>query len=852
MSIRNAFKALAARSMFVVAQRKAPGVVTCPVHPFDLYKVDAQTTEHYPADIVEAIATDAGPPYGVGIVLSASQCVACFDLDHSVDPTTGAYSDVAQAFLARLPGAYVERSQSGDGLHIFISYRAGQLLPHACKVAALHIEFYSADRFIFDTGAYATGDPAVDHTDAANALIADYFPKSAAAALEAEWTDEPRPGYDADAFPDTDGGNARLVAKFVASVGFRAARGDSASNAEVWNGDADALGARPEFKPNKQGDSYDGSTVDMSLASRLVFWTGGDCGRIERLMLSSPLAAARPKWNNRPGYLRSTIARACAGQHEYYNPRATSLVPAGTHTGTADAANDRQVVEDIPQALHLCTDQANAERLQKRFGNRLIVCAGSFHAWDETRWKLDDSLAQRFACELSKIVRAEADNVRAQAQAAAAAVTPVEVAANLEHPRLNRLRDGETGHKAFDLAEIAKALDTWSKKCEMKSTQDAALGMLKKLLAVDASKLDADPWLLNCQNGTVDLRTGELREHRAADLITKLAPVAYDPAAQAPRFRQFLAEIFADDRHVVEFLSRWFGYAATGSTESQCFVIHHGGGSNGKSTLIDTISNVLGDYASAAPDGLLTAKSSKDVHPAEIADLHGKRLVTASESEDGAKLREAFVKQASGGDKLKGRRLYAQLFEFTPTHKLQLLTNKKPQIRGTEFAMWRRILLVPYNVTFGTSDQVAAGEAQRVGDSSLKGTLPAEYPGILAWIVEGARQWSTQGGLRPPDAVMAASRQYQSEEDRVGRFVQECTRIDGGAWTPVAALYGSYVAWCRDSGLFPFSRPRFMLDLERHVPGLRGVKRHAGHGVAGIALTTGLEPYVPPAPTVAA
>jgi P4 family phage/plasmid primase-like protien len=509
-------------------------------------------------------------------------------------------------------------------------------------------------------------------------------------------------------------------------------------------------------------------------------------------------------------------------------------------------------VEDIPQALHLCTDQANAERLQKHFGNRLIVCAGSFHAWDETRWKLDDSLAQRFACELSKIVRAEADVVRAKAQAATAAVNSVEVAANLEHPRLNPLRNGDTGHAAWDLTKVFEALDTWSKKCEMKSTQDAALGMLKKLLAVDAAKLDADPWLFNCLNGTIDLRTGQLREHRAADLITKLAPVVYDATAKAPRFQQFLAEIFADDRHVVEFLSRWFGYAATGSTDEQKVVIHHGGGSNGKSTLIDTISNVLGDYASAAPDGLLAAKSSKDIHPAEIADLHGKRMVTASESEDGAKLREAFVKQASGGDKLKGRRLYGQLFEFTPTHKLQLLTNKKPEIHGTDFAIWRRILLVPYYVTFGTPEQVEARQAQRVGDPALKSSLPVEYPGILAWIVEGARQWNAAKSLRPPDAVLAASREYRRQENRIGLFVQECARLERQAWTSSAGLYGQYAAWCRESGIEPVSQKKFLDDLEEHVPDFRREKQRGTRGVFGITLTTGIEPYVPPVPVAVA
>jgi P4 family phage/plasmid primase-like protien len=425
-------------------------------------------------------------------------------------------------------------------------------------------------------------------------------------------------------------------------------------------------------------------------------------------------------------------------------PRNTIYKAASTAQGAGYVLPPKRTSSLLPgetaiQAQHLCTDQANAARLQKHYGNRLIACAGSFYAWDGTRWKLDDRLAQRFACDLSRIVRAEANAARQQAEAAQKSIDAAEIAAHLATPRLRPLRDGDTGHKAYDLGEIAKALDKWSIKCEMKATQDAALGLLKKLLAVDPTTLDSDPWLLNCSNGTLDLRTGFLREHRPTDYVTKLAPVTFNPAAQAPRFGAFLMEIFAGDVPVVEFLSRWFGYAATGSIREQKLVFHWGKGSNGKTTLIETVEAVLGDYATTAPQGLLTAKNGDERHPAEIADLHGRRLVTASESEEGAKLREAFIKLTTGGDKLKGRRLYGQLFQFAPTHKLQLLTNHKPQIRGSDFAIWRRILLVPYTQRFGSSEQVASGDADRLGDPTLKEALAAELPGVLAWIVAGAR-----------------------------------------------------------------------------------------------------------------
>jgi putative DNA primase/helicase len=343
------------------------------------------------------------------------------------------------------------------------------------------------------------------------------------------------------------------------------------------------------------------------------------------------------------------------------------------------------------------------------------------------------------------------------------------------------------------------------------------------------------------------LRTGRLREHRAEDFITKLAPVAYDPSADAPRFRQFLNEIFVSDSSLIGFLARWFGYAGTGSVREEKIVFHWGKGSNGKTTLIETIESVLGDYATTAPPGLLTAKNGDERHPAEIADLHGRRMVTASESEEGAKLREAFIKQTTGGDRLKGRRLYGQLYQFKPTHKLQLLTNHKPEIRGSDFAIWRRILLVPYTQKFGSQEQITNGDANRLGDPTLKEALKSELPGVLTWIVNGAREWYERGGLRPPAVVLAASNDYRTEQDRVGEFIRECCRLDIAAWSPVSHLYNSYQLWCNETGIHALSRRRFMSEIERSVPGYQNRKQGGARGVVGVALIpqTFGPPYTP-------
>jgi P4 family phage/plasmid primase-like protien len=347
----------------------------------------------------------------------------------------------------------------------------------------------------------------------------------------------------------------------------------------------------------------------------------------------------------------------------------------------------------IPEALHLCTDQANAQRLQRMYGTALISVSGNFYAWNGKRWQLDDGLAQRFACDLSRIIAHERAEYRRQLR---------EIGANAAQG---------VGDQIVALTDLVKELTAWGAKCEMKSTQDAALGMLKKLLNVPVDMIDADPWSLNVENGTIDLRTGTLRPHAAADLITKLAPVAYNPAAQCPRFKRFLSEIFQGNQAVVEFLQRWYGYAATGDTSEQALLIKFGPGGNGKSTLGDVLDGVLGEYSTPATLGLLTSKSSSDTaHHAEIADLRGARLVSASETEDGAKLKEALLKQLTGGDKLKGKRLYGQLFSFKPSHKLELLTNHKPIIKGSDFSIWRRIMLLNFPVKYGSAEECRVGK----------------------------------------------------------------------------------------------------------------------------------------------
>lgn len=459
----------------------------------------------------------------------------------------------------------------------------------------------------------------------------------------------------------------------------------------------------------------------------------------------------------------------------------------------------RKPERTVPKAMHLTTDLANANRIVARFGKHMIAVAGQWYGWDGVRWRRDEGEVKKRALALSKVIHAEADAWRA--------------------------KEAKSDDERKKNSDIAEALAKWATKSEMASTFDAAMRMVKAVHTVDESMIDADPWLLNCLNGTVDLRTGELKAHEPSDYITKLCPVEYDPAARAPTWDQTLAKVTLEERGparpLAAFLQRWFGYCATGSVREQQFVVHYGQGSNGKSTVIDTVAAVLGDYAGVTAPGLLMSKNH-DSHPTEIADLFGRRMVTAHETGEGGMLREDFVKQATGGDKLKARYMRADFFEFSPTHKIQLLTNYKPVIKGQDAGIWRRVVLMPYMAKFGTQEDVLAGRAHHVKDTSVLERLKAEAPGILAWLVRGARLWF-QDGLQPPEAVLAASRDYQSEQDRIGQFVGERCELGVMHKAPLTGgfddgLYDAYRGWCGEAGLHALSKMRFLQELERVVP----------------------------------
>lgn len=305
-------------------------------------------------------------------------------------------------------------------------------------------------------------------------------------------------------------------------------------------------------------------------------------------------------------------------------------------------------------------------------------------------------------------------------------------------------------------------------------------------LCVDYRKFDRHPYLFNCLNCTVDIRTLDTYAHVSSNYITQLCEVPYETDAACPRWLQFLEETIPD-KDVRDFLWMFLGCCLTGDVSPQIMPVFWGSGANGKSTLVNTVMYVLGeDYSMKAKRDLLMLKRSSE-HPTSIARLYGKRFVACVETAEDGRLDETLVKELTGGDPLAARRMREDEWQFMPTHKPVLVTNHRPEVRGTDDGIWRRLPLVPFTVQFL--------DAKR--DPELSETLKKEAPGILRWMVEGGHRW-IQGGRKffEPAVVREATSAYREEQDRIGAFIADRCIADKERRVRVEKLMEAYASWC--------------------------------------------------------
>jgi putative DNA primase/helicase len=343
----------------------------------------------------------------------------------------------------------------------------------------------------------------------------------------------------------------------------------------------------------------------------------------------------------------------------------------------------------------------------------------------------------------------------------------------------------------------------------VKSESDARLkAMLSQAKSEDGipvilGDLDQQPYLLNCPNGVVDLLTGQFKKYDSALLITQRSSIEFDPEARCDRFLSFLDQVLNGHISLIEFAQLFFGYCLTGDVSEHVAALLVGEGANGKSTLLQILLYVLGDYASMAAPGLLMAKKMEQ-HPTEVADLHGKRLVCTVEVQEGKRFNEALFKWLAGGDQLKARRMREDFFDFTPSHKFVIACNHKPFVSDFTEAFWRRIRIIPFDVTIPK-------EAQ---DRNLIDKLKDEARGILAWLVSGCVKW-VNDGLPEPEEVKAATRGYREEQDVIKAFIDECCEVKTERdEEQVGTVYAKYKTWAEDNGERIISSKRLSAKLK--------------------------------------
>lgn len=474
--------------------------------------------------------------------------------------------------------------------------------------------------------------------------------------------------------------------------------------------------------------------------------------------------------------------------------------PAGIERAVSQMEQFKREEEREMALAKLCsryelTELGNSERLIRRHGDNLKFCTifGKWYIWDGHYWKLDDT---------EEIVRLAKGTVRKIAK--------------------------ET--EFADSDDRYRQVMKHAMSCETNGKIRAMISLAQSDVAVLPNVFDAKPKLFNCQNGTYELDIGYFREHRKDDLLSMMSNVVYDPEAQCPKWKEHLLLIFNYKYDLLQSFQEMCGYSLLQENPEQLIFILFGEGKNGKSVTVKVLSEVFGSYAkNVSPESLMIRKHS-EAPRTDIARLVGGRLVTSTEAEDGMRFAESLVKQLTGGDKVTVRRLYESEFEFTPSFKIWFATNHKPKIRGTDTAIWRRILLVPFTVTIPEKDR----------DPDIITKLLEESPGIFNWCLEGLKRYQQNKRLTPAAEIQAATEEYRKESNIIEEFfIDMCSYPDGklmGEFTVGATeLYIAYKEYSMSNGDDPISQTAFA-KIVKARDRIESVRSGTGKRYVGIKL----------------
>lgn len=424
-----------------------------------------------------------------------------------------------------------------------------------------------------------------------------------------------------------------------------------------------------------------------------------------------------------------------------------------------------------------------AYRLAGAYVDRLLHVAGiGWHHWDGKRWAPDES---------------------GHAHRAVLAILADALSASVGDKQLR--------------ADVTK--------CESAAGINGVLDVAARLVefAAIVDDLDADPHLLNCANGTLDLRTRVLRDPDPRDRITKVTTGAYDTGADPRVWEEFLAQVLPDAQ-VREYLRRVIGQAVYGAVREHLFPVLIGTGANGKGTAYEALAHALGDYATIVNPDMLMVRDRGGIGGPELMQLLGTRLVVGSETEDGRRLDTATMKRLTGGDTLTARHLYRAPVTWRPSHQFLYVTNHLPTVKGDDPAVWRRVRVVPFDVVIPAEQR----------DPELSERLVLHADAVLTWAVAGWFDYIDHGGMDEPSSVLRATEDYKAEGDAVGRFIAEECVTSPYATVLAGELFAAWTSWAAEEGAEPMTAVTFAKEMDRR--GFEGTKTNRGKARKGIGL----------------
>ena len=524
-----------------------------------------------------------------------------------------------------------------------------------------------------------------------------------------------------------------------------------------------------------QGVYSSQSEADLALCNQLAFWTQKDTAQMDRIFRSSGLM--RPKWDEYRGatsYGEITIQKACLGVNEVYNP-----IKHENNTELAFAVfKNGQMGVTAPIEHYDMTDTGNAHRLYDKFGHiiRYSYNRKKWYYWDGKKWRLDES------GEVKKLADVVCEDIK---------------------------------HEAFLEQDEKSQLDMlkWANKTAASKNKESMIKECQHLDGIPASNdmFDSYPDFFNCQNGIVNLRNGELIPHDSSFMMSKIAFCDYDVSGKKPeKWLKFLDDVTGGGKELQDYIQKCVGYSLSGSTREQCAYFLYGMGNNGKSTFLDTIADMLGDYAAnTQPETIMMKKFGSDSANSDVARLKSSRYVTCEEPTEGVRLNEGLLKQLTGGSKITCRFLYGDEFEYTPEFKIWIATNHKPVIRGTDVGIWRRIKLIPFEVNI---------PPEKV-DKNLKYKLRKEMPQILRWAVEGCMKWQKEG-MAEPECVLKAVKDYKNEMDLLVGFIEDAIEIDYSCNDKILAseLFEMYIKWAKKNNEYEMTSKKFFKEIAVKLP----------------------------------